>query len=287
MSKKNPSVHLITFATFKYIPTAILLIYEAMVSKWFKSTKIYTPTSLKRINRDYLRSGQKKERGYGYWFWKPMIIFDKLSKIKDGDILVYLDAGFMINRKASKRFNEYLQYVNKVESGLLVFELSPERINDLNLIDKKNRLKKLREVEYTKKAVLDVFDLKVNDIDSAQIQGSPIIIKKNAMSLMLVQKWYEYAEPKTRLFKNPELEEVQNTEFIAHRNDQSVLSCLLKSHQVRVCYSAYETWVSVDEDNEMKKMQEMRIALMKYPFICLRRKVRINNLFNQFREIIK
>jgi hypothetical protein len=31
----------------------------------------------------------EKKRGFGYWLWKPYIIIDTLSKLNDGDILIY------------------------------------------------------------------------------------------------------------------------------------------------------------------------------------------------------
>lgn len=35
----------------------------------------------------------KHKRGYGYWAWKPLIIYESLKKIKKGDMLLYHDVG--------------------------------------------------------------------------------------------------------------------------------------------------------------------------------------------------
>jgi hypothetical protein len=40
-----------------------------------------------------LRSLMKQARGIGYWAWKPFIIWETLKALKDGDILIYSDAG--------------------------------------------------------------------------------------------------------------------------------------------------------------------------------------------------
>ena len=37
--------------------------------------------------------------GFGFWIWKPKIIYDTLNKMKEGDILVYCDAGMYVNKK--------------------------------------------------------------------------------------------------------------------------------------------------------------------------------------------
>ena len=39
------------------------------------------------------------EKGYGFWLWKPYIIYKHLCKLNDNDILIYSDPGgnFPIN----------------------------------------------------------------------------------------------------------------------------------------------------------------------------------------------
>jgi hypothetical protein len=37
-------------------------------------------------------------RGAGYWLWKPFIILDLLSKVNDGDIVIYCDSGMELIR---------------------------------------------------------------------------------------------------------------------------------------------------------------------------------------------
>ena len=49
------------------------------------------------IEPEFIINNQKclnKTRGGGYWLWKPYIINETLNKIKDGDLLFYLDAKY-------------------------------------------------------------------------------------------------------------------------------------------------------------------------------------------------
>ena len=36
---------------------------------------------------------KRKNRGYGYWFWKPLFLKKILNEIKNGDIVHYIDIG--------------------------------------------------------------------------------------------------------------------------------------------------------------------------------------------------
>ena len=60
-------------------------------------------------------------RGFGYWVWKPQIILQTLTKMDDGDVLLYADAGCHLNSKAIKRFIDYTNQVRINQSGFLVF----------------------------------------------------------------------------------------------------------------------------------------------------------------------
>ena len=74
------------------------------------------------------------KRGGGYWLWKPYIIFRELSKISENDILVYCDAGCIIDFKKKKIFREYIELLQ--EKHVLAFEsgqLNKWYINDKTL----------------------------------------------------------------------------------------------------------------------------------------------------------
>ena len=56
---------------------------EAYTREWLETTDFY------KENKTIL----DKDRLAGYALWKPYVILDKLKKVDDGDIVVYMDCG--------------------------------------------------------------------------------------------------------------------------------------------------------------------------------------------------
>jgi len=59
-----------------------------------KDVFLYTdeclPNEFEWLYKDFFK---KHRRGYGYWAWKPLIIYDSMKKINDGDFILYHDVG--------------------------------------------------------------------------------------------------------------------------------------------------------------------------------------------------
>lgn len=75
------------------------------------------PTSFREDFNEQLRADV---RGFGYWVWKPRVILETLSKMDDGDVLLYVDMGCHLNSRGKERLLEYWQEVKRNESGFLV-----------------------------------------------------------------------------------------------------------------------------------------------------------------------
>ena len=67
--------------------------------------------------KDRLISGS---RGYGYWCWKPQIVLQLLREMKDGDVLLYADAGCHLNPKGLTRLMDYFNLAR--EHGIVAFQ---------------------------------------------------------------------------------------------------------------------------------------------------------------------
>lgn len=72
------------------------------------------PTSFREDFNEQLRADV---RGFGYWVWKPRVILETLSKMDDGDVLLYVDMGCHLNSRGKERLLEYWQEVKRNESG--------------------------------------------------------------------------------------------------------------------------------------------------------------------------
>lgn len=100
--------HFISFADSRMTDSLNRLCRQAEALEFFDETTSFTehdllPEFTSRMGK-YLTPSCK---GFGYWSWKPWIISHALQKMKDGDRLLYLDAGCHINPAGMKRFREY------------------------------------------------------------------------------------------------------------------------------------------------------------------------------------
>ena len=86
----------------------------------FDECVIETKDSLKRINvTPGLKVVMNKKRGGGYWTWKPLLIYENLKKLEDGDILVYADAGCSIKESSKRDMIRYVNATSRSNSGIL------------------------------------------------------------------------------------------------------------------------------------------------------------------------
>jgi len=147
--------------------------------------------------------------GFGAWIWKPLIIQSELRKLKENDILIYLDVGCEVNLTPDA-IEKLTKYVNlSKEKGIVVFENSQ------------------LEKNYTYKSVYSFFSYEPMNVENdIQISASILIISNIELSRNIVNKWAAAC-----LYKDGILAFNRNdvTPEANHRNDQSILSVLLKT----------------------------------------------------------
>lgn len=155
----------------------------------------------------------QEKRGNGLWIWKPYFINKILSQCKNGDIIFYCDAGAFFIRKI-KAIETYL---NK-EHPLFVCDIP------------------LLESCFTKPSAFQIMDC--NDSiykTSNQIIATYIGIYVCEKSKLFIEEWLNYC-CNYELMKSEgtlQLKENKKDSFVAHREDQSVLSLLCKKKGVQ------------------------------------------------------
>ncbi len=148
----------------------------------------------------------EQPRGGGYWLWKPYIILDVLNnKMKDGDLLLYLDSG-----------------------DIFFGDMRNLMINVLRHYDIMLTIGHNKQKIYCKR---DAFVLMGCDAEiyweNMQIEAGMIMLKKTDKTISIINEWIEFCcNPKI-------LTDIPNTcgkdnfpEFIDHRHDQAVLNNL-------------------------------------------------------------
>ena len=204
----------ITYGSNKFENRSKILKNKAINSGLFNNFQSFTKNDLDENFINKFNNILKLSKGGGYWIWKPYIINKMLSQINDNDILFYIDAGcdFNLNIESIKRFNEYIELVNKSESGFLRFEL------------------KIYEKDFTNKKTFEYFKEKFNINDDIyynqyQLIATVIIMRKTKF----VTNFFENVL--TVLNDDPDLftDKYNNTtNRPEHRHDQSIMSILYK-----------------------------------------------------------
>lgn len=175
------------------------------------------------IPKDYYNKHEKilsQKRGAGYWLWKPYFINKILSKLDDGDILMYTDAAVQQIKDLSPIFNlleKQSVLPHKLDSGIGDERRGCKR--DVYLL-----LNCDNEKYWT------------GDI-SGQFGAAYIFIKKNQESVRFVSEWLSYCEDERVLTDIPNtLGESNVPDFVDHRHDQAVYSVLCKKYGFKPIY---------------------------------------------------
>jgi len=210
-------VYLATFGTIteghKQFKNSLLrLKNEALSTNWFEDVFIYTEEDLKEYNRSL------RGTGAGWWWWKPIVIQKSLEKVENNDIILFLDCGFSINKNGYERFYEY---VDKCANGVGYLGFGGGPISSILGEGATDR-------HHTKRDLLIHLNCDhPKYIDTSQTNSGTLFVKKNKFGIDLINDWIKLSENINFLNDNPSINE-EHSEFVSHKNDQSVLSLLVK-----------------------------------------------------------
>lgn len=254
---------LISFATPDLVRSISRFKKQAIEAQYYDEVHIVTPDYLqvnqkKKINK-LISDGKKK--GYAYWYWKPLILLEIFKRMKDGDIVQYMDIGFHINKNASGIFDKYLNLIKNKKIWLLAFQYKPLK----NKMNSEFYFPEREEFKYTKADLFSYYK-KLNDkkvTHTPQFSAGNFFIKKTRKSKFFLKKWIEIFEKRFDLIDDTpsKINNFQN--FIENRHDQSVFSILCKINFIK-SLSAYEyDWA---EKNNMKTWEHIK----DFPFFAKR-----------------
>lgn len=199
----------VTYSNDLYSNTRDFAAKMALFRGGFDRTIVYKPEDIDKEFRSKNVKILSQKRGAGLWLWKPYSVYKALCEEADfGDILFYGDAGSFFVRNC-----EYL-----------VQSMKDEDIWVSNI--------PLMEKQFTKSKAFDIMDCNNDEVkDSAQIQANFICLRKSESSLQFVKEWLELCCNYDLLASDEDIQK-EVPEFINHRNDQSVLSLLVKKHNI-------------------------------------------------------
>ena len=204
-------LHFITYGDGVFEKNKKKLLDSAVNSNWFTNCEAFGPETLDENFKSKYKNVLSAPRIAGYGIWRPYIIKRQLTKMEEGDILLYLDAGSTLNIQGKKRFEEYLDMLKNNESGIISFQMPH--------IEKK----------YTTQEIFDYFQVDNNsDIaNSGQITSCIIMLIKNKNTVNLIDIFYNTICDNALLFTD-NYNKKQKDYFVDNRHEQSVFSVLRK-----------------------------------------------------------
>ena len=181
---------------------------------------------------------KKNKRGYGYWLWKPYLIGKTMRSMKDGDVLLYLDAGCEITIGDKYTPRGYWQdCVTPIEN--CIEAIGREKIIGTSLGAAHP------EAEWTK---MDLpLRLGIADepyMKEPQRQSGTIFFSVCEETRKFVNDWYSLCCDYHLIDDSPSIS--KNYEgFREHRHDQSVFSQLTKKRRLG-WFARKNTWPAND-----------------------------------------
>ena len=206
--------YLISYATPNYYKNQRRLNKSALAFG-VDEVESYTRSKIKRSK--FYRENRvvlDKERGSGYWLWKPYIILDFIEQMDDGDLLIYMDTGVEIIRDITPLVDICTQ-----QGGILLFG----NHGHLNKV-------------WTKRDCFVAMDCDSDKYyNSEQITASFQFYIKNERSLSFLREYLFYCQNPSIITDIPNICGLENfPEFVSHRHDQSVLSLLSIKYNIEI-----------------------------------------------------
>lgn len=206
--------YFISYGTNKFNHSKFRLKKQVEDINIFDEITVYDNTNISeefKIKHDKVLSEQ---RGGGFWIWKYDIIKNKLKDMKEGDFLVYLDAGCVINNNGRDRFLEYFKMLDESPYGIMSFQM------------------RHKEYMWTTKQIFDYLNVSYDSkiANSGQYLGGVLIMQKTPHLLNLLDEVYKILDDDDLLFTNFYNKDNQHPHFRDNRHDQSISSVLRKIH---------------------------------------------------------
>lgn len=177
------------------------------------------PELAKALSRIDFYNVANAVRGGGYWLWKPYILYQTHASIKDGDVMIYSDAGSTFPN-TQECIASTKQFINRI------------RHSELGVLGCRNPYV---EADWTKGDVFQFFGATDNQTITHSRQfsaGRMHIAKRCPHSLMLYGSWWKIACEQPSLFDDTPSLTPNFPGFRENRHDASIWSLLCKCHGV-------------------------------------------------------
>ena len=226
-------IHFITYANEVFEEAKRRLVLEAHEFGIFTTINGYGPNDLSLEFQTKYKEILDMKRGGGYWIWKQEIIRQAVNRMRDGEYLIYLDAGCKLNLYGRNRLTEYIDLLDNSPYGILSFQMSGnDGFGSLQC-----------EKAWTTKEIFQAVgvDIVGEHANSGQYLGGVLIMKKNEHLMNYLNEYDRIISANPRLCTDLYNTNGQCAEFKENRHDQSI-SSLLRKKMGSVVINGDESW---------------------------------------------
>ena len=210
---------LVSFASVEFYEPQHRLVESArpFVDGYLCYRDVDLPRSFLRRNARHFQD----DRGFGYWVWKPWVLLDALSRLDDGDLLLYVDSGNTVLADLAPLFT----LCASSESGIVLFDNQ----------DGHPEGGVWKNGMWTRGDCFALMDATETEfVDGVQVDAAYIVVEKRPSTVEFVQEFLAACEDYRIISDAPSVLLPDAPDFVDHRHDQSVLSILAIKHRLKL-----------------------------------------------------
>lgn len=202
--------HKIVFATFadnKYIRSLERIEKEARQFNCIDEVCIFHENDIDLSFKKRIKPWLYR-RGYGYWRWKAYFAQIVFSRLTEGDVLIWADAGCELLPSGEQTLLDWIEKTKQTQSGIVVFQ------------------QKLTIGAYTKGDLINYLHVSDSEKAKGQFWGGAWIVRKTINSEKIINEWLDICTNHGDLITDKKSIFPNSNDFVEHRHDQSVFSIL-------------------------------------------------------------
>lgn len=161
---------------------------------------------------DWIHALPDATRGYKYWVWKPYVILDALLRAEENEIIFYTDGR------------------SDIDGPLPWLHTFAEGENDVLACQMEIHM----ERKWTNGDIFNKFGVEFDSdvATSGQIMSGMAVFRKSVASVQFLCQWLEFIRTNYVMCSMAPSKLPNHSSFCENRNDQSVLSLLLKTKSI-------------------------------------------------------
>jgi len=204
-------IKLVTFTDSRMTISANKCVQSAM-QHGADEYSIWTPNDLSAEFRETMADVLQHQKGAGFYAWKPYIVHREMCRLKDGDILIYCDAG-------NEWVGDMRQAIDGMDQDILFFS------NGWKHVDwcKMDVIQDILSNWFYSLGANGNYNSELDEF--TQVQASTFFVRVTPETRKFIQEWYAWSLVPGMIDNEPsKLPNVPT--FQEHRWDQSILCCL-------------------------------------------------------------